>query len=438
MGLHADFRDARLAIQRRLFHDPSYDVAYAMSETVAITDRYVTELLHLPTSTTIWAGGSLGRREMLPNSDLDLFLFSSDRRAYPEPAFEGFDHTEIAAMTVDDLATLAGNTLIDLNQIVDGRAVGRGDLDEPLARILEAANTKDRQIANLITEYYFFRYFDFPHKRNVHGPDLKYSSGSSRMILFANFFSRLAGNPLPARRTDGPEFLAGLEVAETLLGVPPPSTAIELIFVVKNAAFSAFLDTRDPRLRCVGRPALSAALERCGPRLRARGIRDVAEVECAYARARSELESYIHQLVSEALARHRSADVLGEIRDTPSVSRAALGVRRADEYPQDEAAILAFTAWQVCLDRPSSIEVAKLAASIMRRGAKNIGGALTAIACCHATPESTLLEVIEWVRRENAGPYIPKIISRRSTASPALRKLSREAYQILEFVEFTT
>lgn len=437
MDAHVGFRDARTPIQQRLFRDPSFRATDAMDEMVTITDRYVADLVDVSAATTVWTSGSLGRREMLPYSDLDLFFFSLTPEETPRPVFQGFDHTEIAVLTTADLTKMSRNTLLDLNQIIDGRPVILGELDDEVTGILETANTVDRQSANLITEYCFFRSFDFVRKRSIHGPDVKYSSGSSRMLLFTNFFSRLTGNALPARRTDGAEFLAGMEAATALLGIAPPIEDVDLILVIKNAAFSAFLETRDPRLRYVGPPALSAAFARCEPRLRALGMRNAADLVREYGSARAHLEDYIHRLVAGALARHRSAAVLDEIRVAPAASRTALGIHLADENPQDEATILACAAWSVCLDAPTAEGVAGLAAALLGRDAGRISGAMTAIACSPVVLDSTLGEVLHWAQQEDAGPYIPKIIGRRGDVSARIRLEALRVWSALEFVSFS-
>jgi len=156
-GLRSEgFRALRRQMADRLFRNASYAAIDAMREMVALTEQYVLDVIasDYPT-TTLWAGGSLGRREMLPNSALDLFLIDQTNHQTPEPIrIEGFDRLEVGHVSLDELGRILNSTLVDANQFVDGRPIPSGSSGARATDLIVLANTHDRQTANLISEYF--------------------------------------------------------------------------------------------------------------------------------------------------------------------------------------------------------------------------------------------------------------------------------------------
>jgi len=435
-----EFLGRRRAIARRLFTEPTYAATMAMDDMGALTESYVRALVPADTTSATWVGGSLGRREMLPNSDLDLFAVSADtsRREKRFPPLTGFDQVDTGSTSVERLSLLATRTLIDLNQFVDGRALWRSPVSDKVGRILAAANSYDRQHANLVAEHFYYRHFDFLDKRTAHGPNMKYSSGSSRTTLFFNFFNRISTCAIPATRESGPEFADGVAAAEEQFGLVGPYQSLDLVQVVKNAAISTFEATGDVRQRYVSSRSLETIFAVCERRLRPLGHTDATAFTGAYLRARCEVEAAVDMVVEQTIRRHRSASILAEVvasaaRDVPvAVGRAVEGC------PVDVSTVLALGAWSL-VTRPDvrHSDIKALARALTARDASETGGALMAVACSPAADGGTLRSVIAYTREEGAGSYVLKLVARNKSAPPEIRSEALAAYDEAEFVRVT-
>ena len=146
----------------RIYNDPSYTLFDAMIDMGAVTERHVHEVVAAERGQALWAGGSLGRREMLPNSDLDLFVLS-DRPGPPvDVAISGLDKVDLGQLLLEDAVTLLETTLVDANRIVDGRPLEASALGENLRAAVRSINTSDRQLANLRADHAYYRRLALP------------------------------------------------------------------------------------------------------------------------------------------------------------------------------------------------------------------------------------------------------------------------------------
>jgi len=435
-----EFFSRRGAIARRLFTDPTYAATTAMDEMVALTDSYVRTLVPARPECAVWVGGSLGRREMLPNSDLDLFVVFTgstrrDRTLPPIPAIAGFDQVETGSITSQRLSLLADRTLIDLNQFVDGRALWPSPAGDEVARILTSANSYDRQHANLVAEHFYYRHFDFLDKRTLHGPNVKYSSGSSRTTLFFNFYYRIATGAMPAAREAGPEFLDGVAAAQEQLGLVGPYRSLDLIQVVKNAAISTFDGTGDLRQRYVSSRSLDTIFTLCEQRLRSLGHRDATTFTGAYMRARREVEAAVDLVVEQSMRRHRASSVLAEVVASTTRALPTALARAVEACPNDASTLLALGAWSLATrEDVTQRDVEGLAKALTAREASETGGALMAVACSPAADPQTLRSVVDYLRQGGAGSYVLKLVARNRSAPPAIRSEALAAYDGAEFV----
>lgn len=430
-----DLIEGRKRLLHRLFNDPSCPVSEVMIEMNGLTERCVLSRLEPQRDLAAWAGGSLGRREMLPNSDLDLFLISSDE-SRPPPRFHinGLDRVETANLSIKRLKSLS-ETLIDLNQFVDGRPLWSGAAADAVAEILTTANTYDRQHANLVAEHFYFRHFDFSNKRSRHGPNVKYSSGSSRVTLFFNFFSRIFSGTMPASRGNGPEFLQGVRAAEQVLGVPPPYRALEVIQVVKNAAISTFDATKDIRQRYLSRESLEMMFDVCHRRLVGQGFNDRYRFPDDYRSARREVEAAVLAVVEGTLGRHRSAGVLRELGRARTAHVPTMCAAAADEVADDAATLLAFGTWNMLVRPDVQVEhVDEMARALLARPLRDVAGAVMALACGDSTSGDTFRQLLDWATDQTAGSYLFKLVARNQTAPRDLRAHALERYTDTEVV----
>jgi len=433
----AGFLHQRRAIAHRLFNDASYPATAAMAEMGALTEAYIGVLLPVLPGQAVWVGGSLGRREMLPNSDLDLFTVTTEGPpdTSPIPCVAGFDQFEAGRTTLTRLSELAERTLIDLNQFVDGRALRQTAAGTDVAAVLNRANSYDRQHANLVVEHFYYRHYDFLDKQTRHGPNMKYSSGSARVVLFFNFLARIANGVMPASRGTTPEFLDGVAAAEQSYGLAGPYRALDLVQVVKNAAISTFEATGDVRQRYVSPGSLRQIYGLCEQRLRSLGCTDAASFVNAYASARGEVEAAVDMVVEQTLRGHRATPLLADLVDSSTDALPESTGLAADDFPHDAATVLALGAWTL-VTRPdvSRRHVDALASSLLAREPGPASGALMAVACSPVASDQALRSVVAYLRKADAGSYVLKLVARNLGARPETRSAAREAYNDAEFV----
>jgi len=304
----------RRAILARMCQDASYDVFDAMSDASRAAERHITESLTGRDLPFIWAGGSLGRREFLPSSDIDLFLIyqRSETQAQIKPTIGGFVKFELGHLTLDLLRDLMTESLVDANRIIDGHALS-ASLSDPVPQAIQEASTVDRQLANIITEYYYWHYFDFPDKAKSRGSNYKYSSGASRTTIFFNLVYRLYTGNFPFDQLEGePELVRSLQYIDCHLGILPPVRALDLILTVKNVAASLFHES-DPRSRFASDLSLRAVYLKCRRRLTSAGMADFESFRRSYHAARRKVESAVAATVSCTLSQYFGANYCAEL-----------------------------------------------------------------------------------------------------------------------------
>ena len=433
-----DLTAVRRSLAERIYHDPSYGLFDAMIDMGAVTERHVHEVIAAEQGQALWAGGSLGRREMLPNSDLDLFVLR-DRPGPPlHVAVSGLDKIDLGQLLLEDAITLLETTLVDANRIVDGRPLDASAVGDRLRAAVRRINTPDRQLANLLAEHAYYHYFDFPQKRMPFGPNLKYSSGSARVLLFFDFVHRYASGELPAQRSGRPELEDALVTVEANLHRRAPRRSIELVLLVKCAAISTFDATGDPRAKHVSRRALSLVHEISSRRMASWGLRRDDDLITAYAAARHEIEATVDDLIARVLQSHPHAGAFRAVATAPIEHRVAVAARLATETPAWRNALLTHGAWQLTESRPCARLVRALADDLMQRPVSDSYGGLMAVACSPTADDDTLRRVVTWLARHDPGAYLAKLISRNPAASPETRLLaaaghsSREVLRELE------
>lgn len=419
-------------LSARLCADLSFTSVEAMGRMAAVTEAYVRALQLTGDGQAVWLAGSLGRREMLPNSDLDLFVIVADDQEATSTLTrvpkDGFDMFELGLMSLAHLRALLGTRSIDANTFIDGRPLDTGPTSEAVGALVRSANSNDRQVANFISEYGYYHYFDFIWKRTSHGANLKYSSGSARVTLFFNFYCRLVNGEFPASRGVRPEFLDGLDAAEHRLGQLMPRREIDLIQVVKNTAMSAYYRTHDPRLRHVSQYSLDVIFEVCSPRMRDLGLRDAAELRHAYGRARRRVETAVADLARDVVVRHPLADLIADMWSRPPEDTVRCCGQLAAANPDHQASVLAAAAWSCVLRGAGPEAVAALTEVAFEAGLPAAWGAVMAVVCAPTATLSVLLNVLRWLDWHERGAYLTKLLSRNPMAPVGLRQQALDSY----------
>jgi len=429
-----DFGEIRRDVANRLFSDPSYTALDAMSEMSTAAEGYIDRLAEQYPGNKLWSGGSLGRREMLPNSDIDLFAIYDDPD-YEESGIrvDGVDKFEIGHIHVGGLKDLLAYSLVDANRFIDGRRVGPVPAPDVEKMILEA-NTPDHQLANNISEYFFYRYFDFPHKRTPMGPNLKYSTGSSRDTIFFNMISRMSTGEFPAIRGDQPELGQVMDDIESRYGIRAPYGAVNLLFTVKNAAISVYDATGDLRNRYVSPTSLEAIYEFGKDKFRAWGITDARHFIETYSAARKEIEFTVDTMLTRALSEHAAA---GDISKLLNASKDELPQTCLDvisgnsDHPHSLAA---FGTWLTMMSNPSGESMDNIARALIEKPLDQTWGALMAVVCCPETPDATLSRLADWLYDNERGAYLTKLITRNPTASQQTREKALRNYKAKEII----
>lgn len=429
-----DFGEIRKDVAYRLFRDPSYGVFDAMSEMSTAAEGYIDTLAAQYPGNKLWVGGSLGRREMLPNSDIDLFVVH-DRKGYKESDIkvEGVDKFELGQIDMKSLSDLLNYSLVDANRFIDGRRVGHTPVPEVESIILET-NTSDRQLANNISEYFYYRYFDFPNKTTPMGPNLKYSTGSSRDTIFFNMIARMGTGDFPAVRGSTPELAQVMAQAEEQYGIRAPYEAVNLLFTVKNAAISVYDKTGDPRNKYVSPTSLEAIYEFGKDKFRAWGIKDARQFIGVYGAARRELELKVDTMFTKVLSEHGSAADLNTLLELPKSELPTAVVDMITAGTEHPHSVNSFGAWLTNMDTPSANDMGRIGEALMGKSLDQSWGGLMAVACSSATDDATLSKLADWLYVNEKGAYLTKLVTRNPSASAATKAKALRNYRDKEII----
>ncbi len=429
-----DFGEIRRDVAERLFKDPSYTTFDAMAEMSTAAEEYINKLSNQYPGLKLWVGGSLGRREMLPNSDIDLFVvYNDDNYVESDIRVDGVDKFEVGHINKERLHNLLNYSLVDANRFIDGRMVGHVPADDISEMILEA-NTADHQLANNISEYFFYRYFDFPNKTTNMGPNLKYSTGSSRDTIFFNMISRMSTGNFPAIRGESPELPEVMMDAKERYGLRAPFEATNLLFTVKNAAISVYDMTGDVRNRYVSPVSLEAIYEFCKDKFQAWGINDSKQFIEAYSAARQELEYTVDTMLTKVLSEHPAATSFNKVLQATPEELPELClelIRGESEYPHS---IASFCVWYASTGRVDGEGMRKIANELMEQSLDRSWGALMAVACCPYVFDSILSSLADWLYENEKGAYLTKLVTRNTNTSPETRSKAIQYYGDKEII----
>ncbi len=430
-----DFNEIRKDVASRFFKDPSYTVFDAMYEMSTSAEEYVADVASRYPKNALWVGGSLGRREMLPNSDIDLFvIYDEEDYVQNNIRVDGVDKFEIGHIDKKKLGDLMRYSFVDANRFIDGRKIGAVPATD-VERMIAEVSTPDRQLANNISEYFYYRYFDFPQKTTPMGPNLKYSTGSSRDTIFFNMISRMGTGQFPATRGTEPELAEVLRHTEARYGLRPPMDAVNLMFTVKNVAISTYDATNDIRDRYVSHTSLESIYDFCKDKFRALGYADPRQFIDGYMASRREIELTVDTLFTKALNEHPASDQLEHILSLPKEDLTEACISEIDnedsEYPQS---LIAFTTWMMMRNGTPSEDMDKIAESMVSQPIDKVWGGLMAVVCSQETADSTLSKLADWLFENEKGAYLLKLITRNPSTSKETKAKTLIYYRDKEII----
>lgn len=417
-------------ISKQLYEDPSYTCFDAMRDSSEIADNQLIDCLGDVACGTILVGGSLGRAEMLPNSDIDAFVVDGEPSyRYIDFLKGAFNKVEIASLSTKDVCALSKETLVDGNRIMDSRILLGGQLGDD---ILKNSNTYDRQVANIISEWFYFRYFDYLAKRNTDfGPNIKYSAGSSRDIIFINWAYRLQSGLLPG---DYSATGAQPEISRALsnLGVDNEVVqAMDLLLMSKNAAIDNYTFRDDWKLRYLNEESMHHIYQRCQPKAAELGCSVESDFVDMYNNSRVILESAIGKLVQGVVDSDPKIKALSsDMQENPDNLDLLLDVIKSGE----SHALISYACWlftinngtqssQIIFNQLSKLDFTKMWGGVM------------ALVCSPSIEDDTLRSIGEWLYRYEPGAYLCKLVARNNNASPATRQQMLQYYGIKETIQ---
>ena len=430
-----DFGVIRRGVGYRLFNDPSYSTFDAMYEMSEAVEGYIADLAtHYPKN-KLWVGGSLGRREMLPNSDIDLFvIYDEEDDSRNGIRVDGVDKFEIGHISKGRLGELLQYSFIDANRFIDGRRIGHVPATD-VEQMISGVSTPDRQLANNISEYFYYRYFDFPKKTTPMGPNLKYSTGSSRDTIFFNMISRMTTNKFPATRGTEPELAEVLRETEDHFDLRPPLDSINLIFTVKNAAISVYDKTGDLRSRYVSSTSLGSIFDFCADKFKALGYADARQFIAGYQAARNEVELTVDTLFNKALSEHSASQDIGRVLTLSEAELTDYCINvinsSSTENPQS---VIALTAWLKLRSGAKSRDMQNIADQMIAQPIDRVWGGLMAVVCSKETPDATLSRLADWLYVHEKGAYLLKLITRNPATSVTTKAKSLGYYKDKEII----
>ncbi len=304
-----------------------------------------------------------------------------------------------------------------------------------VGKMIIAVNTPDRQLANIVSEYFYYRYFDFPQKTTSMGPNLKYSTGSSRDTIFFNMIARMTSGEFPSFRGNQPELPEVTDYVEQRYKLRAPNEVINILFLAKNAAISVYDATNDPSSRYVSNRTLESIYEFCKEKFVALGYHDSRQFIGSYMDARKELELTVDSLFTKALNEHPAASSLHRLLPLLGVELAEACVAEVEnqESPYPRSAI-AFSGWMAMRQSMPSENMDVIAESMMLQPIDRTWGGLMAVVSSPSTGDSTLNKMADWLYDHEKGAYLTKLITRNPSSSKQTREKALRNYKDKEII----
>jgi len=422
-GDSKSFEHSLDSIEHSLFTDPYYTSFDAMHGTTQLVDDYLRNSFDT-TNGQIIAGGSLGRGEMLPNSDVDIFMLGTDLSSNGDKqSIPSLEKTEVGKADENMMQKIIGSPLVDGNRLVDGRVL-TGNKERYLS-ILIKQNTTDRQLANIISEFFYFRCFDYPHKHTIYGPNLKYSSGSSRDLIFFDWAYRLDSQILPAMiESSGSEIEDSLNYIQKENEIYLSQIVIDILLTSKNAAIHLFNRTEDARVKYCSPETLRLIYGLCEHKMLGIGIRDEDQFISTYYSGRVQIEDAVNRLMHNILDKY----LIGYDHEAPIAT-----LIKDDELLHSK---LALKSWITSSNSSSTEEIDKHTKTLMTLPVGTCWGGIMAMICSPYINDNTLSTVAEWLNNsEDGGAYLLKLIARSTNASQKTKDMAKKYYASKEIIK---
>lgn len=424
-----DIQLFRKATVERLSADCSYHSFDAMRDSCSIAGSYFRDIFRDQGSFLVWAGGSLGRNEYMPESDVDLFLVDgpSDGVETARRLIHGFAKVEVGAYGLDLVQVLISNSLVDGNRVIDGRSLSSPHAGT-LSEMILAANTRDRQLANIISEYFYWHYFDFPDKAVDGGLNYKYSGGGSRPLILFNLAYRLDTGRIPSSGGDHPELALSLSYLAAKYELPVTSFEIDLVLVVKNAAAHLF-PPGDPHSRRASAPSLLQVYKLCRKRLSGLGLMSFADFLYAYFMARQTVRRSTKIVLERTVVEHFGLQNVKYINQAGT--HELLILLKGDlEWPESayRHSLRSLIAWTLYVRSPAAFPASEVAEILMRHPLRDVWGGIMAVICSKSSDDRLLCNILTWLNENEDGAYLTKLITRSESATSETKAFARRSY----------
>lgn len=388
-----------------------------------------------------WIGGSLGRREMMPNSDVDLFIIETGATQGSQPGngvvdslmdlARGYGKFELGFLTTSCARRILRESLVDANRLIDGYG-SPGSSTTAIERSILGYSTSDRQLLNIITEYNYWRCFDFPSKKGKAGPNVKYSRGGSRVSIFFNWRHRLSSGDFPLFGGERPELYTALAQSGASCDLVE---ALDTVILVKDVATGFYHNGRSGA-RFASLRTLSEVYRHLGPRLVERGVADARDLWELYSWSQARVGNAVDSLYQELLLANIPGSIIGDLADASVQDLLELYMAlQSDATTSRHRSLEALVAWTIVRAGGNEPCLQVVASAALSRSLGSVWGVILAVICSPNVSDSLLRQILFWLDANETGAYLTKVVSRSKCASGATRTWARSSYVARERIQ---
>lgn len=296
----------------RILNDWEYSIFSAMSDTsqlvrqsmIDITNKISDILNHTWNEPYgIFLFWSPSRNEMLPNSDLDIWIIHDED--IPRDDLKliieyfktlPFDKIDIANwQSMAAMEYYAKTSIIEGNQAIDAKFIAGNKkfqweyIDRGINTV---CNSIERKFLNYICEEHFLHRYDYIWKITENWPNLKYDFWASRDLIFFNWYTWISSDLTNADiqyKGNTPTLLSSIEFIEQKFNFELKES-IEIINLVKNTAVECSKKDDSKLLRCLNGYTIQSVFEKAKNKLTFYDINNSHELELAYKKAKKNIQ----------------------------------------------------------------------------------------------------------------------------------------------------
>ncbi len=323
----------------RILNDWEYSIFSAMSDTstlvkesmINITNK-ISAILNYTWNEPygIFLFWSPSRSEMLPNSDLDIWIVHDENISnddlkliieyFKTLPFDKIDIANWQTMTAMEYYTktsiIEGNQAIDAKFIAGNKKFQQEYIDRGINTV---CNGIERKFLNYICEEHFLHKYDYVWKITENWPNLKYDFWASRDLIFFNWYAWIIAD-ITNIDIQGKEnvsiLLNSVEFIEQKFHLELKES-IEIINLVKNTAVECSKSDNSRLLRYLNEYTIQNVFEKAKNKLAFYDINNSQELGLVYKKSKKNIQDALWILyadVVENLKKLKGEDWSGKYR----------------------------------------------------------------------------------------------------------------------------